>query len=131
MALLGKIKDANDIKQLPESDLPLLAEEIRQRLLEVTSTNGGHLASNLGVVEITIALHRLLDFPRDKLIFDVGHQSYVHKMLTGRNEAMGTLRQLDGISGFTDPGESDSVSPENRIRTGCRGSRGRRAPCRR
>ncbi|MBE6103530.1 MAG: 1-deoxy-D-xylulose-5-phosphate synthase [Erysipelotrichaceae bacterium] len=110
MALLDKIKDANDIKQLPESDLPLLAEEIRQRLLEVTSTNGGHLASNLGVVEITIALHRLLDFPRDKLIFDVGHQSYVHKMLTGRNEAMGTLRQLDGISGFTDPGESEDDS---------------------
>ena len=110
MALLDKIKDANDIKQLPESDLPLLAEEIRQRLLEVTSTNGGHLASNLGVVEITIALHRLLDFPKDKLIFDVGHQSYVHKMLTGRNEAMGTLRQLDGISGFTDPGESEDDS---------------------
>ena len=110
MALLDKIKDANDIKQLPESDLPLLAEEIRQRLLEVTSTNGGHLASNLGVVEITIALHRLLDFPKDKLIFDVGHQSYVHKMLTGRNEAMDTLRQLDGISGFTDPGESEDDS---------------------
>lgn len=107
MGLLDSIKNANDIKKIPEKDLPVLAEEIRKRLLEITSQNGGHLASNLGVVEITIALHRLLDFPEDKLIFDVGHQSYVHKMLTGRNEAMETLRKLDGLSGFTDPNESD------------------------
>ena len=110
MALLDKIKNANDIKQLPAEELPLLAEEIRKRLLEVTSKNGGHLASNLGVVEITIALHRIMNFPKDKLLFDVGHQSYVHKMLTGRNEAMDYLRQLDGISGFTDPRESECDS---------------------
>lgn len=107
MGLLDSINNANDIKKIPEKDLPVLAEEIRKRLLEITSQNGGHLASNLGVVEITIALHRLLNFPEDKLVFDVGHQSYVHKMLTGRNKDMETLRKLDGLSGFTDPKESD------------------------
>ncbi|MBR2745666.1 MAG: 1-deoxy-D-xylulose-5-phosphate synthase [Erysipelotrichaceae bacterium] len=110
MELLDRISEPNDIKNLPSDQLDQLAKEIREYLLVVTSRNGGHLASNLGIVEITIALHRFLDFPKDKLVFDVGHQSYVHKILTGRKDAMMSLRQLDGISGFPDPSESDCDS---------------------
>ncbi len=106
MELLDRISGPNDIKNLPADQLDQLAKEIREYLLVITSRNGGHLASNLGIVEITIALHRFLDFPKDKLVFDVGHQSYVHKILTGRKDAMMSLRQLDGISGFPDPSES-------------------------
>ena len=110
MELLDRISGPNDIKNLPADQLDQLAKEIREYLLVVTSRNGGHLASNLGIVEITIALHRFLDFPKDKLVFDVGHQSYVHKILTGRKDAMMSLRQLDGISGFPDPSESECDS---------------------
>ncbi|MBQ3385328.1 MAG: 1-deoxy-D-xylulose-5-phosphate synthase [Erysipelotrichaceae bacterium] len=110
MELLDRISGPNDIKNLPADQLDQLAKEIREYLLVITSRNGGHLASNLGIVEITIALHRFLDFPKDKLVFDVGHQSYVHKILTGRKDAMMSLRQLDGISGFPDPSESDCDS---------------------
>ncbi len=110
MELLDRISEPNDIKNLPSDQLDQLAKEIREYLLVVTSRNGGHLASNLGIVEITIALHRFLDFPKDKLVFDVGHQSYVHKILTGRKDAMMSLRQLDGISGFPDPSESECDS---------------------
>ncbi len=110
MKLLDSIKKANDVRSLNDEQLKQLASEIRAYLLETTSKTGGHLASNLGVVEITLAVHRYLNFPHDKLIFDVGHQSYVHKILTGRKEAMTTLRQLDGISGFTDRNESDCDS---------------------
>ena len=110
MDLLYRISKPNDIKKLSAEHMDQLAKEIREYLLVVTSRNGGHLASNLGIVEITIALHRFLNFPEDKLIFDVGHQSYVHKILTGRKEAMMTLRQLDGISGFPDPAESECDS---------------------
>ncbi len=105
--ILDKIQGPNDIKNIPDDELEQLCKEIRAFLLVAVSKNGGHLASNLGIVELTIAIHKLLDFPKDKLIFDVGHQSYVHKMLTGRKEAMMTLRQLDGISGFTSRNESD------------------------
>ncbi|MBE6116535.1 MAG: 1-deoxy-D-xylulose-5-phosphate synthase [Erysipelotrichaceae bacterium] len=108
--MLDRISEPNDIKNLPSDQLDQLAKEIREYLLVVTSRNGGHLASNLGIVEITIALHRFLDFPKDKLVFDVGHQSYVHKILTGRKDAMMSLRQLDGISGFPDPSESECDS---------------------
>jgi len=110
MELLDRISEPNDIKNLPSDQLDQLAKEIREYLLVVTSRNGGHLASNLGIVEITIALHRFLDFPKDKLVFDVEHQSYVHKILTGRKDAMMSLRQLDGISGFPDPSESECDS---------------------
>ena len=88
MGLLDQIKEPNDIKKLPESDLPDLALEIRRFILKITARNGGHVASNLGAVELTIALHRFLTFPEDVLIWDVGHQAYTHKLLTGRGEEL-------------------------------------------
>lgn len=107
MSLLDEINKTGDVKNIPEEKLPELAMEIRKYLLKVTSKNGGHLASNLGSVELTIILHRLLDLPKDKIIWDVGHQAYTHKILTGRKEEMETLRKLDGISGFPKRYESD------------------------
>ncbi len=104
---LEKINSPQDLKALPESDMKPLAEEIRQKLLETVSVNGGHLAANLCAVELTIALHRVFDSPKDKIIFDVGHQSYVHKLLTGRREEFGTLRKFGGISGFPKRSESE------------------------
>lgn len=98
--LIDKIKKPNDIKQIPEEKWPELAEEIRAFLLEKVSVTGGHLASNLGIVELTMALHLALDLPKDKIVFDVGHQSYVHKILTGRKDQFDTLRKLDGLCGF-------------------------------
>lgn len=100
MAVLEKINQPNDIKRLEKSEYPILAKEIRNFLLEHVSQTGGHLASNLGVVELTIALHLVLDFPVDKLIWDVGHQSYTHKLLTGRRKEFEHLRQFGGMSGF-------------------------------
>ena len=85
--MLEKIQKPNDIKKIPADQLPALAEEIREFIIESLSKTGGHLASNLGVVELTIAMHRVFDLPKDKLIWDVGHQSYTHKILTGRKEA--------------------------------------------
>ena len=96
-----------EIKNLPASDMPALCEEIRQFLIKSVSETGGHLSSNLGVVELTVALHRVLDFPQDKLLFDVGHQCYTHKLLTGRREGFAQLRRKNGISGFPSPRESD------------------------
>jgi 1-deoxy-D-xylulose-5-phosphate synthase len=104
---LEKIESPQDIKKIPAEQLPALAAEIRQRILEVTSAAGGHLASSLGAVELIIALHYCLDAPRDKILFDVGHQAYAHKILTGRNRAFDTLRQYGGISGF--PSKEESV----------------------
>ncbi len=98
--LLGTIKKENDIKNIAPEDYRKLAKEIRVRLVKSISKTGGHLASNLGAVELTMALHLFLDFPKDKLIWDVGHQAYVHKMLTGRTRQFNTLRKLDGLSGF-------------------------------
>lgn len=98
--ILDKIIKANDIKEVDPSEYRQLAREIRRKLVRSVSRTGGHLASNLGAVELTMALHLLLDFPDDKLVWDVGHQSYVHKILTGRSGDFGTLRQLGGISGF-------------------------------
>ncbi len=98
--LLNQIKKENDIKNIAPEDYRKLAWELRKRLVGSVSRTGGHLASNLGAVELTMALHLFLDFPKDKLIWDVGHQAYVHKLLTGRNREFRTLRRLDGISGF-------------------------------
>lgn len=100
MSILENIKEPNDIKKIETQDLPKLAEEIRECLLENVSRTGGHLASNLGCVELTIALHRIVDLPKDKIVWDVGHQSYIHKILTGRKDELSGLRQLNGISGF-------------------------------
>lgn len=106
MGILEQIKGPNDIKKVKTESYERLAEEIRGFLLEHISQSGGHLASNLGVVELTMALHIAMDFPEDKLIFDVGHQSYTHKILTGRKDQFDTLRQLDGMSGFPKKHES-------------------------
>lgn len=104
--LLDFVRSPADLKKLPEEDLPYLAEEIRQEIIRVVSKTGGHLGASLGVVELTIALHYVFDTPNDKLIWDVGHQSYAHKILTGRGERFRTLRQEGGISGFTRRDES-------------------------
>jgi len=107
LRLLDKIDSPTDLKGLARKELAQLAAEIRQELVTTVSTNGGHLASNLGAVELTIALHRVFDSPHDKIIWDVGHQSYVHKLLTGRRQRFATLRQYGGLSGFTNRRESE------------------------
>ena len=107
MAVLDRINQANDIKYLSEAQLEELPGEIRQFLIEHISKTGGHLASNLGVVELTMALHLVLNFPEDKLIWDVGHQSYTHKLLTGRREGFDGLRKYGGMSGFPKRKESE------------------------
>ncbi len=104
---LEKIKKPNDIKKIPAYAYDELAEEIRKFLIESISETGGHLAANLGAVELTMALHLVLDFPEDKLIFDVGHQSYTHKILTGRKDQFDTLRKYQGLAGFPKTKESD------------------------
>lgn len=104
--ILDKINEENSVKKLPQEELVPLAQEIREFLIESLSHTGGHLASNLGVVELTIALHRVLEFPKDKLIWDVGHQAYTHKILTGRKDAFDTLRKYHGLSGFPKREES-------------------------
>lgn len=106
-SLLDRIQSPVDIKNLSPSQVELLCTEIRQFLLENVSKTGGHLASNLGVVELTVALHRVLETPKDKILFDVGHQCYTHKILTGRKDRFDKLRQLDGLSGFPNPNESE------------------------
>ncbi|MDO5126543.1 MAG: 1-deoxy-D-xylulose-5-phosphate synthase [Eubacteriales bacterium] len=107
MSILEQIKKANDIKKVRKRDYDVLATEIREFLIDRVSTSGGHLASNLGAVELTIALHLAMDFPKDKLIFDVGHQSYTHKLLTGRKDDFDNLRAYGGMSGFPKREESD------------------------
>ncbi|MBO5401808.1 MAG: 1-deoxy-D-xylulose-5-phosphate synthase [Clostridia bacterium] len=104
--ILETVSTPVDIKALPKEQLNILAAEIRSELINVTSANGGHLASNLGVVELTIALHRVFDCPKDRIIFDVSHQSYVHKMLTGRRQYLKTIRKYGGLSGFQKRSES-------------------------
>ena len=105
--VLDRIKQPNDIKNVSPSQYGRLAKEIRHFLLHKVSATGGHLASNLGAVELTMALHLFLDFPKDKLIWDVGHQAYVHKILTGRQEGFDHLRENRGMSGFPKRKESD------------------------
>ncbi len=104
---LKNINSPTDFKNIPIEEMPLVAQEIRDELVRIVSVMGGHLASNLGIVETTMAIHRVFNTPKDHVIFDVGHQSYVHKMLTGRYERMDTLRQAGGISGFTNRRESE------------------------
>jgi 1-deoxy-D-xylulose-5-phosphate synthase len=106
LTILESIESPEDIKRVPRSDLPVLAEEIRKLIVDVVSSTGGHLASSLGVVELTLAIHYVFDAPRDKVIWDVGHQSYAHKIVTGRKNLFHTLRQHGGISGFTREKES-------------------------
>jgi len=106
-SLLAQIKSPTDLKRLEKKQLPQLAEELRERIVATVATNGGHLGSSLGVVELTIALHRVFDSPQDKIVWDVGHQAYAHKLLTGRQEQFPTLRQLDGLSGFPKRNESE------------------------
>ena len=107
MKLLDQIKKENDIKNIRPADFPQLAAEIRDFLLDKVCLTGGHVASNLGAVELTMALHLCMELPEDKIIFDVGHQSYTHKLLTGRKEGFDNLRQLDGMSGFPKSCESE------------------------
>lgn len=105
--LLDKINEPNDIKKIPKSEYSILAREIRKFIVNNVSKNGGHLASNLGAVELTIALHAVLDFPKDKIVWDVGHQSYTHKILTGRKSEFERLRKYSGLSGFPKRNESE------------------------
>ena len=105
-SILDKINFASDIRQLTEKDLGILSDQVRQEMIESVSETGGHLGAGLGVVELTVALHYVFNTPYDRLIFDVGHQSYPHKILTGRRKAMKTLRQEKGLSGFTKRAES-------------------------
>jgi len=105
--MLERIQKENDIKQLNPEELEILAEEIREFLIEKISKTGGHVASNLGVVELTMAMHLVFDLPKDKIIWDVGHQSYTHKLLTGRREGFDNLRQFGGMSGFPKRNESE------------------------
>ncbi|MDP3016634.1 MAG: 1-deoxy-D-xylulose-5-phosphate synthase N-terminal domain-containing protein, partial [Deltaproteobacteria bacterium] len=104
--LLEQINHPHDLKRLDGEELKTLCEEVRKEILATVSKNGGHLASNLGTVELTIALQYVFDLPRDKLIWDVGHQSYSHKLLTGRRDRFHTLRQYEGVSGFPKRDES-------------------------
>ena len=106
MKHLRQINSPADLKELPRSALPALAAEIREEIVRVVSKTGGHLASSLGAVELAIAIHYVFDAPEDKIVWDVGHQTYAHKLLTGRRERFGTLRQHGGISGFTRISES-------------------------
>src|ERR1700727_2540619 len=98
--LLDTINSPADVKKIPLQDLPQLAQEIREELISVLAKTGGHLGPNLGVVELTIALHTVFDTPTDSFVFDVSHQAYVHKLLTGRRDRFNTIRQPDGLNGF-------------------------------
>src|SRR5215468_1510262 len=105
--LLDKVMTPADLRAIPEKDLRQLVDELRQETIDVVSVTGGHLGAGLGVVELTVALHYVFDTPRDRLVWDVGHQAYPHKILTGRRSRMRTLRQGAGLSGFTKRAESE------------------------
>ena len=105
--MLENVHSPEDLKELTIDELSALAGEIREKIIDTVSKNGGHLASNLGIVEVTLALHKVFSAPADQFVFDVGHQSYTHKLITGRGEAFSTLRKKDGISGFEKRGESE------------------------
>ena len=104
--LLERINSPKDLKRLTEQELIVLAKDLRTTILSGVAENGGHLASNLGVIELTIALHREFDSPQDKIVWDVGHQTYAHKILTGRRDRFVTLRKAHGLSGFPKREES-------------------------
>ena len=105
--MLESIHSPADLRKLQRSDLPRLADDVRQCVLDNVSKTGGHLSSNLGTVELTVALHYVFNTPEDRIVWDVGHQTYPHKILTGRRERMPTLRQLGGLSGFPRRDESE------------------------
>ena len=105
--ILDRVNSTEDLKKLDIKEKEELAKDIRELIINTVSKTGGHLASNLGVVELTIAIHSIFDAPKDKIIWDVGHQSYVHKILTGRKEQMPTLRQFEGMAGFPKAKESE------------------------
>ena len=105
--LLDQVRIPEDLRRLPEKSLRQLADELRRETIDAVAVTGGHLGAGLGVVELTVALHRIFDTPRDRLIWDVGHQSYPHKILTGRRDRIRTLRQGGGLSGFTRRAESE------------------------
>src|SRR6266540_2083868 len=107
MSILENLRGPAELRKLSMEQLETLAGEIRARIIDVVCKNGGHLASNLGVTELTIALHRVFDFKSDRLLWDVGHQAYVHKLLTGRNAGFDLLRQRGGVSGFPNTDESE------------------------
>ena len=113
-SVLARIESPEDLRLIRAEDLPLLADEIRSKIIETVSRNGGHLASNLGVVELTMVLHRVFHSPMDKIIWDVGHQCYAHKLLTGRKNEIGSIRRKDGLSGFPKRAES----PHDIVETG-------------
>ena len=104
---LDKVEFPADIRKLKISELKILSEEVREELIDAVSVTGGHLGAGLGVVELSIALHYVFETPNDKLVWDVGHQSYPHKILTGRKDKIRTLRQGNGLSGFTKRSESE------------------------
>ena len=106
MNILNKVNSSNDIKSLSAEELPELCEELRKFIIQNVSKTGGHLASNLGTIELTVALHRVYDSSVDRIVFDVGHQSYAHKIITGRRDEFPTLRSYGGISGFPKPHEA-------------------------
>src|SRR5919205_1965256 len=105
--LLDSVRGPADIKALREQDLPQLAQEVREELIRILSQTGGHLGPNLGVVELTIAMHRVFNTPKDRFVFDVSHQGYVHKMFTGRLDRIATMRQYEGLNGFLLRSESE------------------------
>src|SRR5689334_16275120 len=107
MSILDRVKSPADVRVLTRDELKQLADDVRARLIDICSRTGGHIGAGLGVVELTIALHYAFDTPRDQLVWDVGHQGYPHKLLTGRNDRMETLRQEHGISGFLKRTESE------------------------
>src|SRR5207253_8328047 len=107
MALLESIRGPEDIRRLRRDQLPALADEVRRRLIEVVSQTGGHIGAGLGVVELTVALCHAFESPHDRIVWDVGHQGYPWKILTGRNDRLHTLRQQDGLSGFLRRSESE------------------------
>lgn len=109
--ILDTITSVEKLRQIPDDELPQLADEIRQKIIETVSRQGGHLASSLGAVELIIALHRVFDTPQDKIVFDVGHQAYAHKLLTGRQESFAALREQNGCSGFPIPSEDPDFDP--------------------
>ncbi len=113
MGVLESVTGPRDLQGLSDDDLTLLASEIRDLLIRTVATNSGHLGPNLGVVELTLAVHRVFDSPRDRIVFDTGHQSYVHKLLTGRVESFGTLRREGGLSGYPSQEESEHDIVEN------------------
>ena len=108
--LLDRIHNPAELKKLLPEQLPLLCQEIREFLIQSVSHTGGHLASNLGTVELTVALHYVLNTPQDKFVFDVGHQCYTHKLLTGRRDGFARLRHEGGLSGFPSPAERAEVA---------------------